>query len=132
MSPSKETTTLPLFHSAIYVNRKPDSLNKAKHGDKPSKPLTEKRAWTSGSELLQKAKETGCELPLIFGYYPPLGYWAVAREISVLGKTTTYRFANLIKIPKGYSRKNLTVINSGKPLPDNFIRLTQLSGRLTS
>jgi len=52
---SGRETMKPLFHVAIYVNRKPSSLKDAAHGDEPSELLTENKAWKSGVELFQEA-----------------------------------------------------------------------------
>jgi hypothetical protein len=112
----------PLFHTAIYVNRRPKELKEKSHGQAPSDWLAEGRRWTSGANLLREARDAGCELPLIFGYYAPLTYWAVARGIKVLKKTTAYRFANLQRIRGGQERKSLTVVTSKKPLPNDYIR----------
>ncbi len=117
----------PLFETAIYVNRATESLSKAIKGKEISDPLIEFRSWTSGEKLFVKAQESGCDLPLIFAQYPKLEYWAIAEEIVVLEEddksVTRYRFSNLQRIPgRTRQRNDLTVISTGKPLPNDFIR----------
>jgi guanosine-3',5'-bis(diphosphate) 3'-pyrophosphohydrolase len=104
------------------LNRKPDALRKASHGDSPSAPITEDKIWRAGAELLGTAHASRCELPLIFGYYAPLTYWAVAREINVGEKRTTYRFASLRELAGGFRRSDLVHAGDLKPLSDDFIR----------
>ncbi|MGO9325867.1 MAG: hypothetical protein ACLP07_15025 [Terracidiphilus sp.] len=117
----------PLFSTAIYVNRASASLPRAIEGKAISDQLKENRPWTSGERLLDKAREGGCDLPLIFAQYAKLEYWAVAEEIIVAEeggeKVTRYRFSNLQRIPgRTRQRNDLTVISTGKPLPNDFIR----------
>jgi hypothetical protein len=118
----------PLFHTAIYVNRNPRSLRDASHKREASEPLTEHKPWTTGEKLLAQAQDVGRELPLIFGYYQKLEYWAVAREIVVETdvddkRVTRYRFADLHRIPgRQRERKDLTVLKTKSSLPNNFIR----------
>lgn len=119
-------TEKQLFPTAIYVNRAPKTLRKVSHGKAASAPLTEGKLWREGERLLAKATADGCELALIFGYYKLPEYWAVAREIAVeegndSGPITRYRFADLHKL-RSRERKDLTVLSTGKPLPNTFIR----------
>ncbi len=117
-----------LFHTAIYVNRDPKTLRKASHGKDTSDPLTEHKPWTTGKKLLAQAQDAGRELALIFGYYERLEYWAMAREIVVETEgedkpVTRYRFADLQRIPgPKRERKDLTVVSTKRPLPNDFIK----------
>jgi hypothetical protein len=131
----------PLFHTAIYVNRAPTGLRKASHGKDTSDPLMEGKPWTKGERLLTQARDTGRELALIFGYYERLEYWAVAREIVVETngedkRVTRYRFAELRRIRgRRRERKDLTVVSTNRPLPNDFIKsyvLVQAPGFLQS
>jgi hypothetical protein len=63
----------------------------------------------------------GKELPLIFAWFAELTFWAIATEILVNEDGTSYRFAHLCPI-KGCHRNDLTLVNTGKPPPNNFIR----------
>lgn len=112
----------PLFHAAIYLNRRPDDLQKADHGESASDELIEHKNWSTGHKLWMEAKEAGCELPLIFGYEAPLEYWAVARDILPFENSTRYRFAHLNKVTGGYRRRDLVLVSTGKLLSDQFIR----------
>lgn len=113
----------PLFKTAIYVNRAVASLEEANHGKEASDWLTEHKAWTSGKKFFDEAHESGYDLALIFAQYRELGYWAIAEEIKVdpAKKTTDYHFSNLQEI-HGRQRNDLTVLSTGEPLPNNFIR----------
>jgi hypothetical protein len=124
---SKETEVKPLFKTAIYVNRASASLPKAIEGKDISDPLIEHRAWTSGENLFAEARESGCDLALIFAQYETLEYWALAREIVVReegGKRVTrYRFSNLQRITgRSRQRNDLTVISTSSRLPNDYIR----------
>ncbi len=116
----------PLFPKAVYVNRRPDSLEDADRGAHPSLTLTEHKGWRRAKRFFDQAERQGYELPLIFAYEYELLYWAVAREISIYETddraTTEYRFAELQKLKGGYYRNDLTVLETGKPLSRNFIR----------
>ncbi|MFZ0866015.1 MAG: hypothetical protein WAN06_05165 [Candidatus Sulfotelmatobacter sp.] len=103
-------------------------MKKASHGRDISDPLTEHKPWTTGGKLLAKAQDAGRELALIFGYYERLEYWAVAREIVIETEgedkpVTRYRFAELQRIPgRRRERKDLIVVSTKKPLPNDFIK----------
>jgi len=117
----------PLFKTAIYVNRASATLKKAIQGKEISDPLIENRPWTRGESLLAEARDSGCDLALIFAQYETLEYWAIAREIVVLEdnakKVTRYCFSNLNRIPGIRRQRNdLTVISTGSRLPNDFIR----------
>lgn len=112
----------PLFHTAIYLNRKPTALVAASHGEAPSEALIEGKIWNAGYQLLERARAAQCELPLIFGYFAPLTYRAVAREIKLEEGSTTYRFADLHKIDGSYRRRDLILVRSRRPLSDKFIK----------
>jgi hypothetical protein len=123
----EKTELKPLFSTAIYVNRASASLPRAIEGKAISDQLTENRPWTSGERLLDKAREAGCDLPLIFAQFAKLEYWAVAEEINVAEergeKMTHYRFSNLQRISGSTRQRNdLIVISTGKPLPNEYIR----------
>jgi hypothetical protein len=111
----------PLFNHAIYVNASPDRLRRASHGAAASDPVTENRVWVTGRRLFDEAKAAREDLPLIFGYYAPLTFWAVATEITVGERSTRYRFARLTKLSR-HERRHLTLATSNKPLPNSFIR----------
>ena len=117
----------PLFKTAIYVNRASATLKKAIQGKEISDSLIENRPWASGEKIFAKASDSSCDLALIFAQYEKLEYWAVAREI-VAGeedgkRVTRYRFSNLQRIPgRTRQRNDLTVISTGRPLPNEFIR----------
>jgi hypothetical protein len=124
----QETDMKQLFHTAIYVNRASESLPKAVEGKDISDALTEYRPWTSGKKLFDDARESGCDLALIFAQFSQLDYWAIAEDITVREdndgkKVTNYRFSSLQKIPgRARYRSDLTVLTTGEPLPDAFIR----------
>ena len=105
----------PLYHTGIYVNRAPGSLEQAARNREISQPLEEHKPWLTGVKLLREAQAQGCELPLIFGYLAPLTGWAAARRIAVSGKTTTYRFSGLQSL-SGCKREDLTVVSTRRPL----------------
>jgi predicted HNH restriction endonuclease len=113
-----------LFHASIYVNANPDRLRGASHGPDPSEPLLENKPWTTGSRLYEEAKAAGEELPFVFAHLEPLVGWALARDVKLEGRTTSYRFAYYREFAegRGYQRNDLTVLKTQQPLPNDFIR----------
>jgi len=110
-----------LSPSAIYVNASDAHLLAASCGESPSRPLPERKRWVTGYERFQEAKRLGQDLPLIFATYAELTFWALATDIEVGDKGTTYRFSNLSPI-KGHRRSDLVLENTGARLADSFIR----------
>jgi hypothetical protein len=110
-----------LSASAIYVNASTQHLLEASCGDRPSHPIREGKRWVTGHLWFQEAKREGKALPLIFAQYSELIFRAIATDIKVDDEGTSYRFSNLLPIT-GRFRSDLTVENTGNPLPNNFIR----------
>jgi hypothetical protein len=114
-----------LFHAAIYVNRSSDALAQALKEKKGADVLVERKSWVTGWNLLKTAHATGFDIALIFAHFEDLEYWAIAREITLEPDGgTRCRFSDLKRIPKQprRQRKDLTVLSTKKPLPNNFIR----------
>jgi hypothetical protein len=110
-----------LSASAIYVNASTPHLLSASCWDSPSSPISEGKRWVTGLQRFQDAELQGKELPLIFAWFAELTFWAIATEIIVNEVGTNYRFTHLSPI-KGRHRNDLTLENTGKPLPNTFIR----------
>jgi hypothetical protein len=110
-----------LSSSAIYVNASSKHLLEASCGDSPSRAIREGKRWITGSLRFREAEVDGKSLPLIFAHYSELIFWAIATDIKVDEVGTTYRFSKLRPIT-GHFRSDLTLVNTGKPLPNNFIR----------
>lgn len=89
--------------------------------------FTEKRKWVEGLGLLEQAKRSGTQLPIIFAAAEittsgGLIYWALITDLNTSENSTTVSFTNLQPFESQRQLSSLKLKRTGKPLSDNFIR----------
>ncbi len=108
----------------IYTIRRSSDLDERfKEGGTGT--FTEQKEWKSGMELLDEARATGKELPIIFAAgesIAGLAFWAIITDLRVEPGRTTYSFERLTRIKSEPPLSLLKVRSTGDPLPNNFIR----------
>lgn len=87
--------------------------------------LNEKKPWTTGKTLLEKARKTGHWMPIIFAAaerIDDLLYYAELQTIDPGHNFTTYSFTGLTRIDGSFAISSLTLKSSGKHIHRDFIR----------
>jgi len=111
---------------AIYTIRNSRELEKAhKSGGKCQ--FTEKKKWVEGLGLLEQAKRSDRQLPIIFAAAETITssgliYWALITDLKTSENSTTVSFENLQPFDSQRQLSSLKLKRTGKPLSDNFIR----------
>ncbi len=85
----------------------------------------ENKAWTTGEELLRKAKAAGQEMVIVFGDAADcseLIYWGLLVHICIKDEKTEYIVKELKQLPKGRTPQELILRSTGKHIATDFIR----------
>jgi hypothetical protein len=110
----------------IYAIRHSEQLDHV-YGTSRIGEFQENTNWKTGKKLFEDAQADGEILPIIFGAAEAnlgLIYWARLTGVQVddAGETTTYLFTNLARIAPARDKNDLTVVSTGLPLPNDYIR----------
>ena len=111
---------------AIYTMRHSSELGYI-HTSGGSGTFVERKSWRTGLDLFRQAQSAGLSMPVIFSaaeedsgliYYARL----TAVELDEDRGTTSYSFADLLKIEPARPKSALKLISTGNNLSDDYIR----------
>jgi len=118
----------PYYPFCIYTIRHTQELTAVYQGGGAG-TFTEKKKWKSGLELLLAARQAGQKLLVVFApaeAVTGLIYYAILKDIQFredgVAAFTDYNFTELTPILPSPLINSLVLMESGRPLSENFIR----------
>ena len=112
-----------LFPSCVYTIRHSDYLA-AEYDSGGRGEFTERGRWTTGSRILQEARQSQQRVPVLFAPAEAIGgviYWALIDDITLTPQGTTVKFSALQLLPKKHRLSSLKKLSNDAPLSDNHI-----------
>jgi len=110
-----------LFDSCVYTIATPEHLLDASQTELP---LHEGKRWVKALDLLIDARDSGCDLPIVFAdsrYPTTLIGWSVVRSISVSATGTDYTIDSVWGIPPSRPQ-DLQRLDSADYIAEGHIR----------
>jgi hypothetical protein len=113
-----------LFEFSVYTIVHKNKLDEAVRSG-GNITVREEKAWTTGYDLLSKAKAAGAEMPVVFADATDcsrLLYWGILTEVVIEDQTTKYSVKQMQEINGSHSPQKLLLKSTGKQIAPNFIR----------
>ena len=113
-----------LFESCIYTIAHADKL-RAVAASGGNGVLTESKRWVSGRRLLEDARQSQLDMPIVFADATDcsrLLFWAVLTRIDNTTKGTQYCFERLQSIRGNHAPQELALLSTGEKIAPAFIR----------
>lgn len=119
--PSMKNGTFEFCVSTILDRRRLEEFALKERGS-----ATEGRAWKTAKRLLDKSRELGQQMPIIFSdaayNAENLLLWGLLQKIEIDGERTTVQFNNVKRIPGKHHRQELILRSTAESIAPNFIR----------
>jgi len=114
-----------LYKKSVYTIRHSSELKGVYEKDGAGS-FVERKNWATAVTLLKEATKANQRLPLLLAHSESIDgvrYWARIRSLSIDDNGhTTVKYSDLTKIPLGVPLSQLILVNSNRPLRDDFIR----------
>ena len=115
--------------ACVYTMRHSDEL-RACMAAGGTREWVENKRWVRGRELFDKARAAGDSMPIVFSAAERDSGLIFSGRLTAIelsddetgGGTTRYSVADLAPIDPSQPLSNLTVMSTGRPLPDDHIR----------
>jgi len=88
-------------------------------------PFRESKAWVTGQQLWQQAKDANVDFPILLGDATDcsrLVYWGLLTEVQVEGETTRFTVDRVRMLPEEHTPQELVLRRTREHIAPEFIR----------